>query len=139
MRLRFIRDRGQLFLDLWPVNDTTDTWFSVDLVRCLFLGRSEKSAVLDEGYYATFLRDRLVEIECASHAVVLAVLGPAGGTKAASEQALAQRLYPRLEPGWLLLADRNFYSWAGTAAPPRRFRARRCGATRAPRGTKPLA
>ncbi len=50
--------------------------------------------------------------ECASHAAVLAALGPAGGAKVASEQALARQLYPRLESGWLLLADRNFYSWA---------------------------
>ncbi len=49
--------------------------------------------------------------ECASHAVVLAALGPAGGPKVASEQALARSLYPRLESDWLLLADRNFYSW----------------------------
>jgi hypothetical protein len=25
---------------------------------------------------------------------------------------LARRLYRRLEPGWLLIADRNFYNWA---------------------------
>ena len=50
--------------------------------------------------------------ECASHAVVLAELGPASGTKVASEQALARSLYPRLESDWLLLADRNFHSWA---------------------------
>jgi hypothetical protein len=49
--------------------------------------------------------------ECASHAPVLAVLGPAGGAKPASEQALARTLYPRLAERWLLLADRNFYSW----------------------------
>ncbi len=50
--------------------------------------------------------------ECASHAPVLAALGPACGAKPASEQALARILYPRLTSGWLLLADRNFYSWA---------------------------
>ena len=49
--------------------------------------------------------------ECASHAVVDAALGPAGG-KGSGEQSLARGLYPRLEPGWLLIADRNFYNWA---------------------------
>lgn len=49
--------------------------------------------------------------ECASHAAVLAALGPAGGAKPASEQALARTLYPRLAERWLLLADRNFSSW----------------------------
>jgi hypothetical protein len=32
--------------------------------------------------------------------------------KGSGEQALAKRLYPRLEPDWLLIADRNFYNWA---------------------------
>ncbi|ABD12437.1 IS4 family transposase [Frankia sp. B2] len=50
--------------------------------------------------------------ECASHAPVLAAFGPAGGAKPASEQALARTVYPRLASDWLLLADRNFYSWA---------------------------
>jgi hypothetical protein len=49
--------------------------------------------------------------ECGSHAVVDAEVGPIGG-KARGEQSLARRLYPRLEPDWLLIADRNFYNWA---------------------------
>ena len=49
--------------------------------------------------------------ECAWHAAVLAVLGPAAGGKGSGEQALARRLYPDLEEGWLLLADRDFYGW----------------------------
>jgi hypothetical protein len=47
--------------------------------------------------------------ECASHAAVLAVTGPAAGGKGGGEQSLARRLLPQLEPDWLLLADRNFY------------------------------
>src|SRR5215472_7946542 len=46
--------------------------------------------------------------ECASHAAVLAAMGPAAGGKGGGEQSLARRLLPRLEPDWLLLADRNF-------------------------------
>jgi hypothetical protein len=49
--------------------------------------------------------------ECASHAAVLAAIGPSAG-KGSGEQSLARGLYPRLEGGWLLIADRNFYSWA---------------------------
>ena len=49
-------------------------------------------------------------------------MGPAAGGKGSGEQALARRLYPGLEEDWLLLADRNFYSFkdwcaaAGTGA-----------------------
>jgi hypothetical protein len=43
MRLRFIRDRGQLFLDLQPAGESRDVaWFSVDLVWRLFLGHREE-------------------------------------------------------------------------------------------------
>jgi hypothetical protein len=48
--------------------------------------------------------------ECGSHAKVAAEMGPVGG-KGASEQALARRMFGRLEPGWLLIADRGFYNW----------------------------
>jgi hypothetical protein len=53
---------------------------------------------------------------------VAAAVGPAAGGKGSGEQALARRLYPDLEQDWLVLADRNFYSFtdwraaAGTGA-----------------------
>src|SRR6202453_3738275 len=60
---------------------------------------------------AAFPRARAVTIgECASHAPVLAAIGPCV-SKGSGEQSLARELYPRLEPGWLLMADRNFYNW----------------------------
>jgi hypothetical protein len=72
---------------------------------------------------AVFPKARVVTVsECASHAPVLAAVGPSAGGKGSGEQALARRLLPRLEQDWLLLADRNFYSWkdwgaaAGTGA-----------------------
>jgi hypothetical protein len=72
---------------------------------------------------APFPKVRVVTIsECASHAAVAAAAGPAAGGKGSGEQALARKLYPGLEEDWLLLADRNFYSWkdwraaAGTGA-----------------------
>jgi Transposase DDE domain len=37
-------------------------------------------------------------------------MGPVGG-KGASEQALARRMFGRLEEHWLLIADRGFYNW----------------------------
>jgi transposase IS4-like protein/DDE family transposase len=48
--------------------------------------------------------------ECGSHAVVDAEIGAISG-KGSGEQSLAARLYPRLAEDWLLIADRNFYSW----------------------------
>ena len=58
-----------------------------------------------------FPKVRVVSIsECGSHAVVGAEMGGVAG-KGAGEQALARRLYARLDPGWLLIADRNFYNW----------------------------
>jgi hypothetical protein len=64
-----------------------------------------------EGTRAAFPKVRAVTIaECASHAPVLAALGPCV-SKGSGEQSLARELYPRLEEGWLLIADRNFYNW----------------------------
>lgn len=63
LRLRFVRDRGQLFLDFQPVvTDRPKEWYSVDLVRRLLLGQRETSALLDESY-ASFIHDELPEIE----------------------------------------------------------------------------
>ena len=60
---------------------------------------------------AAFPKARAVTIsECASHAPVLAAIGP-GMSKGSGEQSLARELYPRLEADWLLMADRNFYNW----------------------------
>src|SRR6266536_1462446 len=72
---------------------------------------------------APFPKVRVVTVsECGSHAPVAAAAGPAAGGKGSGEQALARKLYPGLEEGWLLIADRNFYSFrdwraaAGTGA-----------------------
>jgi transposase IS4-like protein len=60
---------------------------------------------------AAFPKARAVTIgECASHAPVLAAIGPCT-SKGSGEQSLARGLYPRLKPDWLLIADRNFYNW----------------------------
>ena len=60
---------------------------------------------------AAFPKARVVTIsECASHAVVSAAIGPVT-SKGSGEQSLARGLYWQLEEDWLLIADRNFYSW----------------------------
>jgi hypothetical protein len=72
---------------------------------------------------AAFPKVRVVTLsECGSHAAVAAAVGPVAGGKGSGEQALARKLYPGLEEDWLVIADRNFYSWtdwraaAGTGA-----------------------
>jgi len=60
---------------------------------------------------AAFPKARVVTIgECASHAAVLAAIGPVT-SKGSGEQSLARTLYPQLDEDWLLIADRNFYNW----------------------------
>ena len=60
------------------------------------------------GNASAFVKLRVVTIaEAASHAVVdVQMEGTSVG-----EQPMARHMYPRLDPGWLLLADRNFYSF----------------------------
>ena len=61
--------------------------------------------------HPAFPKVRVVTIgECGSHAKVAAQIGPVG-RKGASEQALARRMFGRLDEGWLLIADRGFYNW----------------------------
>ncbi|HEY6423255.1 MAG TPA: IS4 family transposase [Pseudonocardiaceae bacterium] len=65
---------------------------------------------------SAFPKVRVVSIsECGSHAMVDAEIGPVLG-RGSGEQSLAGRLYARLSPDWLLIADRNFYSWTGWQA-----------------------
>jgi hypothetical protein len=62
---------------------------------------------------SAFAKVRVVTVsECGSHAVVDAEIGGIG----TGEQTLAGRLYPRLDEDWLLIADRNFYSFAAWRA-----------------------
>ena len=75
-----------------------------------------------DGSPGAFPKAQVVTVsECASHAAVLAAIGPYA-SKGAGERALARRLYPKLEEDWLLIADRGFYDWrdwctaAGTGA-----------------------
>src|SRR6266705_418264 len=66
----------------------------------------------DEPGRPAFPKVRVVTVgECASHAVADAEMGGVAG-KGAGEQALARKLYRRLDEDWLLIADRNFFNWA---------------------------
>lgn len=62
LRLRFVRDRGQLLLEFQPSDSAVNEWFSVDLIRRLWLGERESSGILDEGY-AKFIEGHLEDIE----------------------------------------------------------------------------
>ncbi|GEA82079.1 hypothetical protein CUD01_25230 [Cellulomonas uda] len=62
LRMRFVRDRGQLLLDLQPVSASGVEWYSIDLIRRLLTGVPETSSLLDESY-SDFLCDHMSEIE----------------------------------------------------------------------------
>ena len=65
---------------------------------------------------SAFPKVRVVTVtESGSHATIGARIGPAGG-KGSGEQSLARDLYPLLEQGMLLMADRNFYGFADWCA-----------------------
>ncbi len=75
-----------------------------------------------DGSAGAFPKAQVVTVsECASHAAVLAAIGPFA-LKAGGERALGRQLCPRLEEDWLVIADRGFYDWpdwcaaAGTGA-----------------------
>jgi transposase IS4-like protein len=64
-----------------------------------------------DGSAGAFPKAQVVTVsECASHAAVLAGIGPYA-CKSGGERALARGLYPRLERDWLLIAGRGFYDW----------------------------
>jgi Insertion element 4 transposase N-terminal/Transposase DDE domain len=70
----------------------------------------------DDGDRPAYPKVRVVTVgECASHAVADAEMGGVAG-KGTGEQALARKLYARLEEDWLLIADRNFFNWADWCA-----------------------
>jgi hypothetical protein len=63
LRLRFIRDRAQLFLDFQSTAHSGDRhWFSIDVVHRLLTGDKRDTAELDADY-AAFLESSLNEIE----------------------------------------------------------------------------
>jgi hypothetical protein len=63
LRLKFIKDRGQLFLDFQPTSSTRKLdWFSIDIVMQLVTGNIEPSSQMDAAK-AKFLKSNLDEIQ----------------------------------------------------------------------------
>lgn len=63
LRIRMVRDRGQLFMDVQSVGETGDlAWYSIDVVRWLITGEQPASAELSADD-AAFLETHLDEIE----------------------------------------------------------------------------
>jgi hypothetical protein len=63
MRIRLVRDRGQLFMDFQATAERDDRdWFSIDVVRRLVTGERQDTAELSPEY-ARFLEEHLDEIE----------------------------------------------------------------------------
>ena len=83
-------------------------------------------SLLTDPVHEAFPKARAVTIgECASHAPVLAAIGPCV-SKGSGEQYLAGKLYAQLEEDWLLIADRDFYNWED-GEPPRTPARHCCG------------
>lgn len=61
IRIRIVCDRRELMADVQPVDESRE-WFSIDLLRRLFTGHPEPSAVLDASY-AEFLDLHMTDIE----------------------------------------------------------------------------
>jgi hypothetical protein len=63
LRLKFVKDRGQLFLDFQPTSSKRKKdWFSIDIVKQMVTGNIEPSAEMDTEK-AMFLKNNLDEIE----------------------------------------------------------------------------
>lgn len=62
VRIRFVKDRGQFFLDLQSVGDPRkDKWYSFDLIRQLLIGGNEQRPFM-EAANAEFLKSNIDEI-----------------------------------------------------------------------------
>jgi len=63
LRLQFVKDRDQIFLDFQPTStNRKNDWFSIDIVKQLVTGNIEPSSEMDTAK-AKFLKDNLDEIE----------------------------------------------------------------------------
>ena len=63
LRLQFVKDRGQIFLDFQSTSKKQkEEWFSIDIVKQMVTGEIEPSAEMDSKK-AKFLKTNLDEIE----------------------------------------------------------------------------
>jgi hypothetical protein len=63
VRLRFINDRGQLFLDVQPVSAGDREWYSIDVVRRHLTGQVPASGALLDADHGAFLQENFAAIE----------------------------------------------------------------------------
>jgi len=92
LRLQFVKDRGQIFLDFQHTSKNhKDDWFSIDIVKQMVTGKIEPSAEMDSEK-AEFLKTNLDRIEQLFFAANLE-----GTIKRLREleRARAKRLFPR--------------------------------------------
>jgi len=91
MRLQFVKDRGQIFLDFQPTSiKHKGDWFSIDIVKQLVTGKIEASAEMDSEK-VEFLKNNLDEIE-----PLFSTANMEGTIKKLKEleRARAKRLFP---------------------------------------------
>jgi 3-isopropylmalate dehydratase small subunit len=63
LRLQFVKDRGQIFLDFQPTSKNhKGEWFSIDIIKQMVTGEIETSAEMDSEK-AEFLKTNLDEIK----------------------------------------------------------------------------
>jgi hypothetical protein len=63
LRLQFIRDRGQIFLDFQPTSKKNKSeWYSIDIVKQMVKGKIEPSAEMDTKK-VEFLKSNLDELQ----------------------------------------------------------------------------
>ncbi len=63
LRLQFVRDRGQIFLDFQPTSKKhKSNWFSIDIIQQMVTGKIETSAEMDSEK-EEFLKTNLDKIE----------------------------------------------------------------------------
>jgi len=62
IKLRFLRDRDQLFLDLLSLYDERNNWFSIGLIRNEILNEGDFLDLINEGNIC-FLNDKFELIE----------------------------------------------------------------------------
>ena len=63
LRLQFVRDRGQIFLDFQPTRKKhKSNWFSIDIIKRMVTGKIETSAEMDSEK-VEFLKTNLDKIE----------------------------------------------------------------------------
>lgn len=109
MRIRLIRDRGQLFLD-FQAADGLDEWYSVDILWHHLRGEPRRSSELDDAY-VEFVATRLEDIEgLFTSGDLVAVHNRLHDLELERSQHLWQRFRDLAESEFAFLSERGFRS-----------------------------